>query len=85
MFGQEQVIHTGEVYKRYDIGEVCLHGSVKVRWKGTRLHIQFLNYKTHDVQEETEIDFVDKFKVMMYLEDRMSHYYADKILKDFYA
>ena len=88
MFGNANAIstHTGVIQKTYDIGEYCLHGTVKVAWLDNgKLRIRFYNYKTTDLQEEFIRSFVDKFKIRMLLEDKMSSYYADKIMDDFYA
>ncbi len=72
--------------KVYHIGEYCLHGSVKVAWlDNAKLRIRFYNYKTTNLKEEKTFSFVDKFKIQMYLEDKMSFYYAEKIMNDFYA
>ena len=88
MFGNANGIstHTGVKQRVYDIGEYCVHGTVKVAWMDNgKLRIRFYNFKTNDLQEEETFSFVDKFKIQMHLEDRMSSYYADKILSDFYA
>ena len=71
--------------KTFHIGEYCLHGTVQVILKGVELTVKFFNYKTRDLQEEKTFHFVDKFKMRMYLEDRMSSYYADKVMDEFYA
>jgi len=88
MFGNADGVstHTGNMSRTYDIGEVCLHGTVKVAWMDNgKIRIRFYDFKTTNLQEEDTFSFVDKFKIQMHLEDRMSAYYADKIMKDFYA
>lgn len=88
MFGNYNGIstHTGVLSRTYDIGEYCQYGTVKIAWLNNgRLRIRFYNYKTDDLQEEFTRSFVDKFKIQMLLEDKMSSYYADQIMKDFYA
>lgn len=86
MFGIEEVSHTGVQGRVYHIGESCLHGTVRVAWLDNgKLRIRFYNYKTMDLQEEFIRNFVDKFKIQMLLEDKMSAYYADQIMNDFYA
>jgi arsenate reductase-like glutaredoxin family protein len=88
MFGNANGIstHTGVRSRTYDIGESCLHGTVKVAWLDNgKIRIRFYNYKTNDLQEEFIRSFVDKFEIQMLLEDRMSAYYADKIMNDFYV
>ena len=86
MFGQPQEIVLKSIQnKTYDIGEVCLHGTVKISvHQGQVLKIAFYNYKTNDLQESKVFDKEEKTNIMWYLEDRMSHYYADKIMNDYY-
>ena len=88
MFGNAHAIstHTGVLARTYDIGEVCIYGTVKVSWlSNAKMRIRFYDFKTDILREEETFSFVDKFRIEMYLEDHMSHYYADKIMKDFYA
>jgi len=88
MFGNANAIstHTGVIQKTYDIGEYCLHGTVKVAiMANANIRVRFYNYKTTKLQLEETFSFVDKFKFMDFLEDYMSYYYANKIIKDFYA
>ena len=85
MFGKETIEKTNVIIKTYHIGECCQYGTVKVWWKGLNISVQFMDYKTDKVRDGESFHFVDKSKVMFYLEDFMSHYYADKIMKDFYA
>ena len=86
MFGQIKEVELTSIKNRtYHIGEVCLHGTVKVTVHQSQvLKIAFYNYKTNDLQESKVFDKAEKTNIMWYLEDRMSHYYADKIMKDYY-
>jgi len=86
MFGQiEEEKLTGKKSKTYHIGEYCCYGTVKVTVKrNSVLTVSFYNYKTTKLQEEDYFDLADRNAMMMYLEDNMSHYYADKIIKDFW-
>lgn len=86
MFGQENIEKTGVQQRVYHIGEYCKHGTVKVHHEdNARIVVRLLKFKTDQIMESAIFDFVDKFKFQMYLEDNMSSYYADKIMKDFYA
>lgn len=87
MFENDQVGEaTDNLTKTYHIGEVCLHGTVRLDvMMNADIRVRFYNYKTTDLQEEETFSFVDKFKLLMHLEDRMSSYYADNIINDFYA
>ena len=88
MFGNANGIstHTGVRQRVYDIGEHCQYGTVKVAWMDNgNIRIRFYDFKTTNLRKEFRSSFVDKFKIQMYLEDHMSSYYADKIIKDFYA
>lgn len=81
-----EISKTNVLSRTYHIGEYCLYGTVKVAWLDNgKLRIRFYNYKTDKLQEEHIMSFVDKFNIRMMLEDRMSAYYADKIMSDFYA
>ena len=72
--------------KTFHIGESCLHGTVKVTVdRNAKFTVNFYNYKTTDLQETAKFDFVDKAKLQWYLEDRMTPYYAGKIIDKFYT
>lgn len=86
MFGTEVDEHTGLRSKTYHIGEYCKHGTVSVEYDdNARFTIRFYKYKTKENMESALFDFVDKYKMQMYLEDMMSSYNSDKIMKDFYG
>ena len=71
----------------HHIGEYCKHGTVRTETDDdARIVVRFYDYKTKSpVRESAIFDFVDKFKVQMYLEDNMSAYYADKVMDKIYA
>jgi len=71
--------------KTFHIGEYCLHGTCQVILKGVELTVKLLDFKTTNVREQETFHYVDKFKLQMWLEDRMSSFYADKVMNEFYA
>ena len=78
--------HTGVMKRTYDIGESCAYGTAKVHYEdNARIVVRLCKYKTNEAMESAIFDFVDKFKLQMYLEDNMPSYYADKIMEDFYV
>ena len=71
----------------HHIGEYCKYGTVRtVVDNNARITVSFYDFKTKSpVQQKETFDFVDKFKVQMYLEDNMSAYYADKVMDKIYT
>ena len=71
----------------HHIGEYCKHGTVRTEIEGDgKIVVRFYDFKTTSpIRESAIFDFVDKFKVQMYLEDNMSAYYADKVMDKIYA
>ncbi len=85
MFGIKEVKLTNKKSNIYHIGENCLHGTVKVTvHQEAVLKVQFYNYKTNELKETGIFDKDEKNDMIWFLEDRMSHYYADKIINDFF-
>ena len=86
MFGEQKEVATDVLQRKYDIGESCTYGTVKVDvMANADIRVRFYDYKTTNLQLEETFSFVDKYKLTSFLEDHMSYYFADTIMKDFYA
>jgi hypothetical protein len=72
--------------KTFRIGEYALGGIIKlIVDKNARITIQNRDWDDGSLVQAKTFDFVDKFKVQMYLEEVTSSYYADKVMNWIYV
>jgi hypothetical protein len=73
--------------KRMEIGEWALGGIVDIEMdSNARIKIKARDWDTKEVLISEVFNFVDKFKLQMWLEMEItSAYYADKIINEIYA
>ena len=72
--------------KTFRIGEYALGGIIKVIVDGNaRIKIENRDWDDKSLVQSEIFDFVDKFKVQMYLEDVTSSYYAEKVMNWIYV
>jgi len=87
MFGiNDEEKLTGKQSKTYHIGECCYYGTVKVTVRRNQvLRVVLCDYKTNNEREVRVFDKNERREMENYLEESSTHYYADKIMNDFYA
>ena len=72
--------------KTFRIGEYALSGIIKVIVDdNARIKIENRDWDDKSLVQAKIFDFVDKFKVQMYLEDVTSSYYAEKVMNWIYV
>ena len=73
--------------KTFKIGEYALGGIVTVEVdNNAQITVQCKDWETKQPILTGLFDFVDKYKLQMWLEDEVTTaYYADKIIKSIYA
>ena len=72
--------------KTFNIGEYCLHGTIRASLRDDKLTIEVCDYKTRNVQDKNYFHLpTDKMALSFYLEDFTTCFYADKIINHFYA
>jgi hypothetical protein len=72
--------------KTFKIGEYAKGGIIKVTSdRNARLRVDIIDMFSKEVIERRHFDFVDKAKMIWFLEDNTTPYYAEKIIKHFYA
>jgi hypothetical protein len=72
--------------KTFRIGEYAIGGIIKVIVDdNARIKIENRDWDDKSLVQSKIFDFVDKFKVQMYLEEVTSSYYADKVMNWIYV
>lgn len=71
--------------KTFNIGECCIHGTVKITVDNLTFTVKICDYKTNIVRESKKFHFVDKYKIKIYLEEFTTCFWAEKMVKHFFA
>ena len=75
--------------KTWHIGEACLHGTIRVVQmdisSGIYLRVEVMDYKSKKVRERQVFHFVDKYKLIEYLQEFTTGYHVDRIVNHFYC
>lgn len=66
--------------KTIKIGEVSYYGIWKASVSGDRVTIQGIDWDSKEIQEERSFKLDQKANLQMYMEDRMTCYYAGKFM-----